>query len=192
MSKVIYLTGAPAAGKSSTSRLLAENVPNLLLWEYGAELTKHVMARSREQVSQDDLRSQSGGLVTTADVEAVDQMLASFVEMHRQNRSVLIDSHPVTKEKYGYRITAFSISQIARLAPDEIWVLFAEPHETQRRIGDDPGGRPSITVEQARMHTALQASVAATYGIITGAPVYLFDTGLSRTDLIAQLMERLA
>lgn len=192
MPKVIYLTGAPAAGKSSTTRLLAEQVPNLLVWEYGARLTEYLRARSSEVRRQDDLRSQSSDLVTPADVGAVDQLLAAFVQEHRSNQPVIIDSHPVTKETYGYRITAFSLDKIARLKPDEIWVLFASPDETRRRIANEPAGRPMITDEEARMHTALQASVAAVYGIITGAPVYLFDTALHRDDLVARLVERLA
>ena len=77
-------------------------------------------------------------------------------------------------------------------APDEIWVLFATPGETRRRIGNDSGGRPLITEEEARLHTALQASVAATYGIISAAPVYLFDTDLPREELITRLKGRLA
>ena len=42
MPKVIYLTGAPASGKSSTTRMLADRVPGLRVWEYGARLTEHV------------------------------------------------------------------------------------------------------------------------------------------------------
>ncbi len=185
MPKVIYLTGAPAAGKSSTTRLLAENIPDLLIWEYGARLTEYLKNRTSAVRSQEDLRSQSAGIVTPADVAAVDELLADFVDEHRSDRSIIIDSHPVTKEAYGFRVTAFSLEQIARLKPDEIWVVFASPEETRKRIANDPGGRPMISEEEARMHTGLQASVATTYGIITGSPVYLFDTGLSREALRA-------
>ena len=190
MPKVIYLTGAPAAGKSSTARLLADHLPELLVWEYGARLTEHVMARSPEVASQDDLRACSAGLVTPEDVSEVDRLLLSFVNDHRSDRDVLIDSHPVTKESYGYRITPFSLEQFVRLAPDEIWVLYASPEETRRRIAADSGGRPMVTEEEARMHTAQQTSVAATYGIAVGCPVYLFDTGTSHEELVARLIGR--
>ncbi|OBP72347.1 hypothetical protein BAE42_16180 [Mesorhizobium loti] len=192
MSKVIYLTGAPAAGKSSTTRLLAEKIPDLLIWEYGARLTEYLKDRCSTVQSQEDLRSQSAGLVTPQDVAEVDKLLATFVDNHRSTRPIIIDSHPVTKEVYGYRITAFSFEQIARLKPDEIWVVFASPEETRKRIANDPGGRPMISDEEARMHTGLQASVATTYGIITGSPVYLFDTGLPRETLIERMLGRLS
>ncbi len=192
MWKVIYLTGAPAAGKSSTTKLLAEQVPELQIWEYGARLTEHVMARSSDVAHQDDLRARSSGVVTPQDVADVDEALLKFIAEKRSQHHVLIDSHPVTKEAYGYRITPFSLDQFRKLAPDEIWVLFASPEETRRRIAADSGGRPMVTAESAQMHTALQASVAATYGMAVGCTVYLFDTAMSRDELVKQLQERLS
>jgi adenylate kinase len=192
MPKVIYLTGAPASGKSSTTRMLRDHVPDLVVWEYGARLTEHVRGRSDGVVTQDDLRARSAGVVTPQDVDEVDHALIAFVAEHRGSRHILIDSHPVTKEAYGYRITPFSLARFAHLAPDEIWVLFASPEETRRRIAVNDGGRPMVTEEEARMHTAMQASVAATYGMSLGRPVYLFDTAAPREELVARLAERLA
>ncbi len=162
------------------------------MWEYGARLTEHVNGRVGSRLTQDDLRTRSAGVVTPQDVEDVDHALIAFVAEHRSSRHVLIDSHPVTKEAYGYRITPFSLARFADLAPDEIWVLFASPEETRRRIDADDGGRPRVTEEEARMHTAMQASVAATYGMSLGRPVYLFDTAAPRDELVARLADRLA
>lgn len=192
MPKVIYLTGAPASGKSSTTRMLADRVSGLEVWEYGARLTDHVRRRDAGVVGQHELRARSAGVVTPGDVDEVDDALIAFVEAHRGERHVLIDSHPVTKEDFGYRITAFSLARFSRLAPDEIWVLYAGPEETRRRIAADDGGRPMVTEEEARTHTALQSAVAATYGMSVGRPVYLFDTAGPREQLVARLAERLA
>jgi len=192
MGKVIYLTGAPASGKSSTTKLLAAKVPGLKIWEYGARLTEHVFNRSAEVMEQDDLRKQSAGLVTPNDVKEVDEALVTFVGKHRQTHNIIIDSHPVTKENFGFRITAFSLSQFEELSPDEIWVLFASPESTIQRISKDAAGRPMVSEEEARFHTSLQASVAATYGISIGATVYTFDTDGDRNKLIDLLQERLS
>jgi adenylate kinase len=191
MAKVIYLTGAPAAGKSSTARLLKERVTDLEAWEYGARLTEHCLARSAAITDQDDLRALSSTIVTPQDVADVDQALLAFVEEHRGSRPVLIDSHAVTKESYGFRVTPFSLEQFSRLRPDEIWVLYAEPDETRRRIAAEPGGRPQISEEQARTHTMVQGSVACTYGMSIGCAVYMFDTAQPRDALVARLAERL-
>jgi len=192
MSKVIYLTGAPAAGKSSLTRLLFEQVRNLRIWEYGARLTEHCAARSADIIVQDDLRAKSAAIVTEADVTEVDAQLLAFVNDHRGKSPIIVDSHAVTKESYGYRITPFSLEQFACLNPDEIWVLYISPEETRRRIGNDAGGRPMVTEEEARTHTTLQASVAATYGMAIGCPVYMFDGTLPQSELVAKLGRRLS
>jgi adenylate kinase len=192
MSKVIYLTGAPAAGKSSTTRMMAERVPGLLVWEYGARLTDHIMAKATDITGQSDLRARSAGVVRPEDVAEVDQALLAFVKKHRPTNHVLIDSHPVTKEVYGYRITPFSFRQFQALRPDEIWVLYANPQETIRRISADAGGRPIVTEEEARLHTFLQAAVAATYGISLRCPVYMFDTAAAGDELVDRLVDRLS
>lgn len=192
MPKVIYLTGAPAAGKSSTTRMMSKRLPGLLVWEYGARLTDHVKAKVADVAGQDDLRARSAGVVTPEDVAEVDQALLAFVEEHRSSNHVLIDSHPVTKEVYGYRITAFSLQQFQALRPDEIWVLYASPEETVRRIAANAGGRPMVTEEEARAHTLLQASVAATYGMSLRCAVYLFDTAAPHDELINRLVDRLS
>ena len=97
MPKIIYLTGAPAAGKSSTMKRLSARM-DLAVWEYGARLTEHCQ-RSRDVGSQDDLRAQSSGAVTPEDVDAVDLQLLDFVAEKRRTQHVLIDSHPVTKKR---------------------------------------------------------------------------------------------
>jgi adenylate kinase len=192
MAKVVYLTGAPAAGKSTTTKLLAKSIANLEIWEYGARLTEYLHAKNAAVENQDYLRSASASVVTARDVECVDEALLSFVTERRGSAPILIDSHAVTKEHFGYRITPFSFAKFQLLAPDEIWVLYATPAETRRRIAADPGGRPAVSLEEAAMHTALQSSVAATYGMAIGKPVYLFDTAVPGTELMSRLVERLS
>jgi adenylate kinase len=191
MPNVVYLTGAPAAGKSSTLRRLLELRPEVAGWEYGAKLTEYVQARDEGLTSQDELRSRSAGVVTPDDVRAVDQQLLAFVAAHRASQHVIIDTHAVTKEAYGYRVTPFSAADFQRLDPDEIWMLYVSADLTRQRIASEPGGRPQITLEEARTHTALQGAVAASYGVLVGKPVYLFDGAVEQEALVARLSERL-
>lgn len=191
MRKVIYLTGAPASGKSSTTRLLSASDPSLLVWEYGARLTEHVRAHSVAVDNQDGLRAQSAAIVTPADINTVDTALITYVKERRAQHNIIIDSHPVTKEEFGFRITPFSLERFKELLPDEIWVLFVNPDVTISRIQADAAGRPMVTEEEARFHTTLQASVAATYGMALGRPVYLFDSSVPQADLISRLQRRL-
>lgn len=192
MPKVIYLTGAPASGKSTASRALQAQISDLAVFEYGARLTEMISGRQGGIASQDDLRAQSALVVAKADVDELDQILINFVRDNRSSRHVLIDSHPVTKERYGFRITAFSEPMLKALNPTEIWVLFTSAAETIARIEQSSGGRPTPTAFEADLHTQLQASVAATYGVLNGSAVYLFDTGKSREAYIREMVTRLS
>lgn len=192
MAKVVYLTGAPAAGKSTTTRMLEARLSNLAIWEYGAKLTEFLQAKNGEVQDQAHLRGSSSNVVTARDIEFVDEALLAFVAERRGTVPILVDSHAVTKEVFGYRITPFSLEKFQVLAPDEIWVLYASPAETRRRIAADSGGRPTVTLEEAAMHTALQSSVAATYGMAIGKPIYLFDTACPRGELVDRLVGRLS
>lgn len=190
MHPVIYLTGAPASGKSSLTKELKSLVKNLEIFEYGARLTEYVRSEGSVQV-QSDLRKLSSAVITPEHVAAVDLQLIDFVATYRRTNPIIIDSHAVTKESYGYRITPYKLTVFERLNPTKIWMLYTPPEVTVERIKSDPQGRPAITEEEARFHTTLQSSVATTYGMHLGIPVYLFDSSRDRTTLAEELSKRL-
>jgi adenylate kinase len=192
MYKVIYLTGAPAAGKSTAARWLSQNVPEVELFQYGNELTKLANAKNASSITQEQVRAKSSSIITKEHVRELDQYLIEFVSANRHRSHVIVDSHAVTKESFGFRITPFSVAQIVSLAPTEIWVLYANARETIRRIKADPEGRQSPTTWEADFNTELQSSVAAIYGVLAPAPVYLFDTRVSQVKLRNSLRRRLS
>src|SRR5262245_29385830 len=105
---VIYLTGPPATGKSTLMAGLARVVSPLVTFSYSKELAEHVGRRDAAAYSQDDMRKHSAGLITPADVLAVDEALVALVRERRTSSHIIIDSHAVTKEEFGFRVTPFS------------------------------------------------------------------------------------
>jgi adenylate kinase len=190
--KVIYLTGAPASGKSSLTRRLRKLVTPISVFEYGAELTSYVNEVRGGSIDQAHLRDQSSQVVTPDDVAAVDQRLIEYVEQNRQRSHIVIDSHAVTKESYGYRVTAYALDQFARLSPTQVWVLYTAPETALSRIKSEAQGRPTISIEEARFHTHLQATVAIAYGMRMGIPVYFYDADREEETLAAELASRLS
>lgn len=191
MHDVVYLTGAPAAGKSSLTRALKLAVPDLAVFEYGERLTAWLNRSGEANLRQTDLRAQSAGLILPADVQAVDRELIDFVRQRRQRGPVIVDSHAVTKETYGFRVIPFQTDQLRRFAPTQIWVLFADPQVTRERISADHGGRPLPSEEEARMHTVLQADVAVAYAVNLGLPIQFVATA-PLDELTARLVGRLS
>lgn len=190
--KVIYLTGAPATGKSTLCRNLAKRIPDLKVFAYSEELRKLLQRKSGgSSLTEDDIRRQSASVVTAEDVDHLDQELVEMVQQERDHRSILIDSHPVTKERYGFRVTGFDVPTIQRLNPDVLVCLFASAEVTRARIQADAMGRPLPTVFESDMHTHLQASVASQYGVVTGKPVYFFDSACAQEELAEAVLRQL-
>jgi adenylate kinase len=162
----------------------------LVVFAYSEELRKIVADRTGEVLEEDDIRSQSAGIVTTKDVEKLDNTLIERVQQARSTRPFLIDSHPVTKESYGYRITSFSLQQLQALNPDVLVCLYTSPEVSIERIRRNPMGRPMVSPFEAEMHTQLQASVVAQYGVLLGKPVYLVNSAIDQHTLVQTIAER--
>lgn len=182
---VIYLTGAPATGKSTLSRNLAARFTDLQVFTYSEEL-RQLLARgsSTAALTEDEIRRHSANVVTAAHVTQLDRELIDKVRAERQRGPFLIDSHPVTKEAYGFRVTAFSAELVRSLDPDVIICLYAPSQVIRDRIAKSAMGRPHVTEFEADMHSQLQASVAAQYGVLTGKPVYYLDSSVSEAELV--------
>lgn len=181
--QVIYLTGSPASGKSTLCEHLEKTVPNLEVYSYSKLLRDYVNRRSGAAVDEVDIRQQSANLITREDVEAVDLWLIEQIRLNRINRHIIIDSHPVTKENYGFRVTAFSPEQLRQLDPDLIICLYVAPDVTRKRITADAAGRPLPTDFELGLHADLQTSLSTQYAFVLGKPCYLLDSSIALDDL---------
>lgn len=191
MNPVIYLTGAPAAGKSTLCRNLKLAVPSLAVFAYSEKLREHVAQRAGlVQLSEDEIRRQSATLVTRDDVVAVDAQLRAFVTQQRQTQPIVIDSHPVTKEAFGFRVTPFTQAELRALSPDVILCLYLDSSQVAARIRADPMGRPLPSPFELDLHTHLQTSVAVQYGLILDRPVYLLDSSVGEAALVEAALKR--
>jgi adenylate kinase len=185
MGSVIYLTGAPATGKSTLGRALATEVPGLQLFCYSEHLRDLVNRRAPSSVTESSIREKSAAIVTSDDVKQLDEQLVGWVAAERARNPIVIDSHPVTKENFGFRVTPFSHDRVRELSPDFIVCMYAAPEVIEERIRADPQGRPLPTRYELSLHTQAQINVAVQYGIILGRPCYLVDSSTSQPELVA-------
>ena len=181
---VVYLTGAPAAGKTTVVEHLKRTISPIEVFSYGQELTAFLAKKTGAPLQQAELRTRSSQAITPEDIEALDSILMERVAEHRSRTNFVIDTHAVTKEPYGFRATPFSLTQLGDLRPTKIVVLYTSPEVALSRIGADPAGRPAITAFESGFHSALQASVAISYGTSLGIPVHFLDSGKEMPELL--------
>ena len=188
MGRVIYITGAPATGKSTLCSTLLESNTDIDSFCYSQRLRDYVNQSRDMQLDEIDIRRESARSVTADDVRVVDEMLLRESKTAREStRHLLIDSHQVTKEDYGFRVTPFSDENIRAIEVDVFVCLYAPPDVLAARITKDPQGRPLPSAFELEMHVQLQASVASQYAVITGRPFYLLNSAVPQDELVARV-----
>ena len=176
MGRVIYLTGAPATGKSTLCSALKARNPNLVVLSYSSMLRAHIQSRTGVSLDAKGIRRRSSSVVTREDVKEVDELLVREVAVTRSTHDVIVDSHPVTKESFGFRVTPFNSQKLLDFNPDAIACLYADPEVLRQRICANPEGRPIPSVFELAIHVQTQCAVAAQYSMISGKSCYLLDT----------------
>lgn len=173
MGKVVYLTGSPAAGKTSISERLAELVPNTIHFRFGRELTE--LLQRQFAVTEEDLRTSTSHVSSIDHVQQINERAIEMCANNRSTKNIIIDTHAVTTETYGFRVTPLSADQICRLQPDMIVCVIASPETTLSRIRESSRGRPELSVEQLHIQAQLQRTLVINYSILTGRPSYFLD-----------------
>lgn len=173
--KVILLTGAPATGKSSLADSLIGMIPNLEKISFG-QLLFQEKKKIIPSLTYEQLREQSATLITSDDVATLDKKLIEWVNNSRASRHIVIDSHAVTKEVYGFRVTPFNYSQVIELNLDAVISLYCEPQVIHQRFYENQKGRIMPTNFEMLMHGQLQDGIASLYGVLSGCPIYHIDS----------------
>ncbi|MDR7052901.1 adenylate kinase [Pseudomonas koreensis] len=189
MGRIIYLTGAPATGKSTLTELLTSLPAQIRVFTYSKELARVVSERTGP-VTQQDMRAKSAALITRQDVEQVDRELIAVAAMIKKDGGTLIiDSHPVTIETFGFRVTPFSKAQLHDLAPNVIVCLYADPRTLSDRIKANPAGRPLPSASELDRHVTLQCEIASIYAFEIGAELFFLDAGKPGEEVLQNFLK---
>ena len=173
MGKVIYLTGVPASGNTTLCERLTQSAEDIIHFRFGRELTAFL--EEEHSVTQEELRSGTDHVSTPHIVRQVDERAIAVAEEHRDTKNIVIDTHALTSEAFGFRLTPMSIEQISRLAPDIVVCVTASPAVVGKRILAASLGRPNLNEDQLRQQANLQQSLVVAYSVICGVPAYFIE-----------------
>lgn len=191
MGKVILLTGAPSVGKSTLRRSLASQYPELVHFDYG-ELLRQKKENEGKCLSYEQMRAQSAGLIHTNDVHSLDEYLIGKVAELRQKHDIIIDSHAVTREHFGFRAVPFSMEQLGRLNLDGVIALRCSAETMLSRMAIVPEGRQEVSAPLAVEHQVLQECVGMIYAVMSGCPIFILDvTDLNESEVALRAVQLL-
>jgi adenylate kinase len=174
--KIILLTGAAGTGKSTLAQECAANIQPIFKADFGNLLLQRKRAQGYSDLTYDQLRSESAGIISPEDVRETDATFLSSLPELRSRTHVLLDSHAVTREQYGYRCTHYSFDDLRRIAFDAVVVTYCDPDVWLERRTKNTQGRPSLSRYEVQHYMNLQEAMALNYAITCGCPCFLLDT----------------
>ena len=163
--KVVYLTGAPAAGKSTLTRMLASTRPDVKVFEYGRMMSEMLSCRKapEQRISQHMLRGGTSGRVTQRDIDDLDAEMTGWIERYNSQYHLVIDSHQVTIEPFGFRISPFADARLSARR-SIIWLLVLDTVSTLDASNMPPTGVPYRRRFKRSSHPRAGSSSGSLFG----------------------------
>ncbi len=115
-------------------------------------------------------------IIRPEDVSATDAALIRSLPELRASTHVLIDSHAVNREEYGYRVTHYSFDDLRRIAFDAVVITYCDPDVWRERWTTSPQGRRELSRFEVQHFMALQEAVGIQYAIACGCRCFMLDT----------------
>src|SRR5579884_2111149 len=151
MRKVLLLTGVPAVGKTTLAKKVEEAISPIHTISFG-EMILEVRRHDAPGSTYEELRRNP---TREANIDLIGRATAFLIERISQLRSstnVLIDSHAVAKDEYGFRITPDSQSTLQQFNWDAIVILHAKHEDVAARINLRATGRRQVTPDEVATH----------------------------------------
>lgn len=176
---VVYLTGAPATGKTSVARYLVERF-GARRYSYGEALSHKMQDQG---YSHEDLRTQSGAIIKRQLIAELDAQMPDQVQLWVRDGPVVIDTHAVTSERWGLRSIPYSAEVLRAIGATHLVCLSAGAGTLQARIKSDSGGRPvESEVKLAQLEQA-QIAVLLAYAHTLGGSAFIVDANRPLGDV---------
>lgn len=183
---LIYLTGAPATGKTSVADYLRATY-GARAFSYGQALRDHA---SLQGISHEELRDQSSNVVTADLIAELDASLPMLLGGWREDGLVVIDSHAVTSEVWGLRALPYSTGALTAIGISQIVCLIADGETLLGRIRATPEGRRADDRWKLEQLNNTQLAFSAAYAHTLGIGLSVVDARSSRDDVCRAVASR--
>lgn len=185
--KVILLTGVPAVGKTTLARAIDAIITPLHIISFG-EMILEVKLRYASTTTYKELRTNPTQVASSKLIQEASDLLLQQVTKLRTKSNIIIDSHAVAKDNYGFRVTPDSALFLQEIQLNAILVLHTNYKQVATRINANAEGRRVTTPAEVATHEALQDMVAVSYAVASGCPVFVVDANYPPSLLVEKVL----
>lgn len=172
--KVVLVTGLPGSGKTTFLQELTMLFDPTTQLGFGTLI--HDATKSTDpDITYDQLRTSPTRVAGPTYIDEARQALLQTVGLARASTNIFIDSHAVTADDYGFRVTPDSYAFLRQLDLDAILVLHVRQTILMQRLEQSDCGRRQVNFDQFDTYRQLQDSVCIAYAVVTGCPVFVLD-----------------
>jgi adenylate kinase len=172
--KFVIITGMSGVGKSTITRNIETCIKPITRIGFG-ELIFEIKNQMGATSNYEQLRESPNEAIPINYVNLAEELLLSRVSQLRQTTNIVLDSHAVVNDHFGFRIVP-EISNFDKAHLDAIIVIHATFEVVKRRLAKEPKGRPTISKPIFESYKTLQDSVAIYFGLTAKCPVYILET----------------
>lgn len=185
--KFVIITGISGVGKSTITRNVETRIKPITRIGFG-ELIFEIKNQMGATANYEQLRASPNEAIPINYVNLAEELLLSRVSQLRQTTNIILDSHAVVNDHFGFRIVP-EISNFDKAHLDAIIVIHAPFEVVKIRLAKEPKGRPTISKQIFENYKTLQDSVAIHFGITAKCPVYVLETDNNLDKSVNNLKE---
>ena len=190
---ITLLTGVPGVGKSTVAAGICASDPGASVLNFGRVLFHLARSRGASGLTYETFRQRSWEFVDSALIEAATSEAHDRISAANRLEHVLVDSHAVSTEAYGFRSTPDTPRLLELFSYDLIVQLHAAPEVIlERHEASNNTGRLYRTVSDVATATALQFATSTYYAGITGCTLHVVDASPGVEQVVATVLSLLS
>ena len=172
--KFVLMTGVPGVGKTTIARNIETRIRPIVRIGFG-ELIFEVKQQQGTTENYGQLKATPDKLIPINYVSLAEEVLLNRVAEFRYTTNILLDSHAVVNDYFGFRIVP-EINDFERAKIDAIIVIHAPFEIVNQRVIREPKGRNPISKQTFEKHQAMQDAVAIHFSLMARCPMYVVET----------------